>query len=72
MKSKELKQALSLIKKVSADSSMGTVQRDQLLMATRELEAIARSGKLERERLFLAVELVATVLNDIVDPNAAR
>lgn len=72
MKSKELKQALSLIKKVSADSSMGTVQRDQLLMATRELEAIARSGKLERERLFLAVELVATVLNDIVDPDAAR
>ena len=72
MKSKELKQALCLIKRVSADSSMGTVQRDQLLLATRELEAIARSGKLERERLFLAVELVATVLNDIVDPDAAR
>ena len=72
MKSKELKQALFLIKKVSTDSSIGTVQRDRLLMATRELEAIARSGKLERGRLFLAVELIAIVLNDAVDPDAAR
>ena len=72
MKSKELKQALSLIKKVSADSSMGTVKRDRLEMATRELEAIARSGKLKEKRLFLAIELVAKVLSENVDPNPTR
>jgi hypothetical protein len=72
MKSNELKQALLSINKVSADSRVGTVQRDQLLRAKRELTAVARSGRLDRQRVFLAIELVAAVLVQIVDTEAKR
>jgi hypothetical protein len=66
MKHQELKQALRLINKVLADSSVGPGQTDQLRKAKRELEAVARSGKLEEGRLFRAVESIANVLMEIV------
>jgi hypothetical protein len=38
-----------------------------LQKAKRELEKISRSGKLDRQKLFLAVEAVAVVLQEIVE-----
>jgi hypothetical protein len=71
MKNEELKEALRLITKVLTDSRVGLGQRDQLLRAKRELEAVARSGKLDRQRIFLAVEIVATVMWELVNDHTA-
>ena len=62
MKSNELKEALRLITKVLSDSSVGPDQGNYLQRAKRELEAVARSGKLEKQRVFREVEIVAKVL----------
>jgi uncharacterized protein (UPF0147 family) len=72
MKHNELKQALRLITKVLTDSRVGPNQRDQLQKAKRELEEIARSGKLERQRVFRAVEIIAAVLLELVENEAVR
>lgn len=72
MKSEELKQALRLITKVLTDSRVGPDQGDQLQRAKRELLAVARSGKLERHRVFRAIEIVATVLLELVEDDATR
>ena len=69
---KELKETLRLIAKVLTDPRVGFGQRDQLLKARRELEKFARSGKLERRKVFLAVDIVVKVLQDIVDNEATR
>ena len=66
MKSEELKQALRLLTKMLADPSLRPDQADQLRFAKRELEVVARSGKLDRPRVFRAVETIATVLNDFL------
>lgn len=63
----ELKDVLRLLTKVQADPRVGPDQGVQLQQAKRELLIVARSGKLERERLFRAVEIVITVLQQIVD-----
>lgn len=60
MESKELQEALRLIAKALTDPGMGPDQRELLLSARRELEVVARSGKAERRRVFLAVQKVAT------------
>jgi hypothetical protein len=67
MTSKELRAALRLITKVSADPRVGHGQRNQLLIAKRELVKVSRSGKLEERKVFLAVEVVASVLLQIVE-----
>lgn len=72
MKNEELKQALRLITKVLTDSRVGPGQGDQLQRAKRELAAVARSGKLDRQRVFRAIEIIATVLLDLVEDDAAR
>jgi hypothetical protein len=72
MKHKDLQQALRLIADVLADPRVEPGQRDQLRKATRELEAVARSGKLNEPRLFRAIELVASVLLDIVESKATQ
>lgn len=64
MKTKELKRLRGLIKQAAANSGEETVERDQLLKADREFEKIERSGKLDRQTLFYAVQLVAEVLNE--------
>jgi len=67
MKSKELKQALRLIGKVSADSRVEPGQGDRLQVAKRELETVMRSGKVDPHRIYRAVEIIATVLEELVD-----
>lgn len=67
MKNEELKNALRLITKVQADPRVGADLGDQLMKAKRELEAVSRSGKSERQRLCLAIENVATVMLQIVE-----
>jgi hypothetical protein len=66
MKCEELNQALRLINKVLADSRVGPGHGDQLRKAQRELKTLARSGKFDEQRLFRAVEIVASVLLEIV------
>lgn len=70
MKHKELQQALGLIAKVLVDPRVEPGQRNQLQKAKRELEVVARSGKLDHERIFRAVELLASVLLDIASHDA--
>ena len=72
MKSNELKEALRLITKVQNDPRLGPDRGDQLQKAKRELVAVARSGKLERQRVFRAIEIVATVLLELVEDDATR
>lgn len=72
MKHEELKDALRLITKVLTDSRVGPDQGHQLQKAKRELEAVARSGKLDKQRVFRAVEIVAAVLLELVEDNATR
>lgn len=72
MKSNELKQALRLITKVLTDSRVRPDQGDQLQRAKRELLEVARSGKLDRQRVFRAIEIVATVLLELVENDASR
>ncbi len=72
MKSIALKEALRLITKVQTNPRVGPGQGDQLQKAKRELESIARSGKLDRQKVFLAIEIVATVLLELVEDDATR
>jgi hypothetical protein len=72
MKSNELKQALRLITKVLTDPRVGLGQGDQLRKAKRELVEVARSSKLDRERIFRAIETVATVLLKLVENDASQ
>ena len=72
MKTKELEEALRLVAKVYSDPRVRSDQRDQLLKARRELEGVARSGKLEKRKLFRAVELIASVLLAIVDADVTQ
>jgi hypothetical protein len=65
----ELKDALRLLTKVQADPRVRPDQGVKLQQAKRELLIVARSGKIERERLFRAVTIVVTVLQQIVDGN---
>jgi hypothetical protein len=62
MKSKELKQALDVLSEVLADPSLEPGQLNRLRVAKRELTALAHGGKLERQRVFRAVALVAEVM----------
>lgn len=66
MKHDELKQALRLLTKVLTDPRLGPDQGQRLQRAKRELEAVARSGKFDRERVFRAVRNIAEVLLEFV------
>ena len=72
MKSKELNEALRLITKVLSDSRVRPNQGNHLQRAKRELEAVARSGKLDKKRVFRAVEIVAKVLLERVENDASQ
>ena len=72
MQHEGLKEALRLITKVLSDSRVRPDQRDQLLRAKRQLEVVARSGKVDRERVFRSVQIVATVLLEIVEDDATQ
>lgn len=70
MKYEELKSALRAITKVSTDSRVGPDQGDLLRKAKRELEVLAQSGKLDEKRLFRVVDLIATVMLELVKQDA--
>ena len=70
VKSTELNQALDLLTKVLADPRLEPHQGKQLLCAKRELMNVLRSGKLEKRKVFLAVETIAAALLEAVQRNA--
>jgi hypothetical protein len=70
MKSRELQQAIRLINKLLDDPRLKPGQSDRLRKGKRELEAVARSGKLDERRIFRAIEIVTTVLLEIVERDA--
>ncbi len=71
MKTKELNAARRLITKVLAKPSIGPGQRDVLRRARRELDKIARSGKLDRDRIFRVTEMISAVLLDVIEDDEA-
>lgn len=71
MATKELKAALRQITAVLTDLRVKPGQRDRLLKARRELEKIARSGKVDQRRLGRIVRLIAMVLLEIVTTEVA-
>jgi hypothetical protein len=66
VKHEELKRALRLLTKALTNPRLGPDQGQRLQRAKRELEAVARSGKFEKDRVFRAVENVAAVLLELV------
>lgn len=71
MKSKELDAARRLITKVLANTRIGPGQQDELRKAKRELDKIARSGKLDRDRIFRVTEMISAVLLDLIESDDA-
>jgi hypothetical protein len=69
MKSQELQAARRLITKVLAQPSLGPGQRDELRKAKRELDKIAQSGKLDRDRIFRVTEVISTILLETLECN---
>lgn len=67
MKAKDLNAARRLITKVLAKPSIEPGHRDELRKAKRELDKIARSGKLDKDRIFRATEMIAAVLLDVIE-----
>jgi len=67
MAKKELKAALRAISAVLNDPRIEQGQRDQLLTLRRALEGFARSGKVDRQKVYRIIELVANVLLDVVE-----
>lgn len=72
MKCNELKEALRLIAKALTDPRVGPDQGNQLLKARRELEKAARSGKVDHQQVFRAVQLISSVLLEIVEDKATQ
>jgi hypothetical protein len=67
MKTSELNAARRCITKVLAKPSVGPAQRDELQKAKRELDKIAQSGKLDRDRVFRVTETISRILLDVLD-----
>jgi hypothetical protein len=66
MAMKELKEVMRLITNLLSDPRVGIGQRDQLMSAQRELVKFAKSGKLERRRVFLAIEKISKILLEML------
>ena len=67
MAKKELKAALRAISAVLNDPRIDQGQRDQLLKARRELEGFARSGKIDRQKVYRTIEIIAKVLLYVIE-----
>lgn len=72
MKIKELNAARRLITKVLAKPSIGPGQRDGLQKAKRELDKIAQSGKLDKNRVFRVTETITAILLEVIERDAKR
>lgn len=66
MASREPKKAARAITSLLTDPRVGQDQRDQLLKARRALERLARSGKMDKRKVYRVVEVVARIALDIV------
>jgi hypothetical protein len=62
-----MKETLRLVTAVSLNPRVKPDQRDQLLKAKRSLTAVAKSGKLDRRKVYLAANQLAAVLQNIVE-----
>ena len=71
MKSHELIAARRSITKVLANTRLGPGQRDELRKAKRALDKIARSGKLDKDRIFRVTETISAVLLDVIESDEA-
>lgn len=72
MRNNELNAARRLITKVLANPKVRPGQRDELQKAKRELDKVARSGKLDKDRIFRATEKIAAVLLEVIEVDVAR
>lgn len=72
MKLRALDEALRMVSKAASDPRVDPDQSDRLRKAQRELEVVARSGKLDERRIFLAVSQIAAVLLEVVEHEATR
>jgi hypothetical protein len=63
---RDLKVVLSSIRKVLPDPRLRPGQRDRLMKAERQLRKLARSGKWKRRDIVLPVQIVTSVLLEVV------
>lgn len=66
----ELERVRGKITRVLADPRCKPGYGDRLRKAKREFETVSRSGRLDRNRLYRAVEIVAEVLVEILEDDA--
>ena len=66
MRNEDAKQALRLITEVLNDPRLKPDDSDQLRKAQRELMLMARSGKIERRKLFRAVRIICHILQKLL------
>ena len=62
MRIRTLSLTLAYLKRVLADPELESGHREVLTKALRELEVVRRSGKLDRRRVFRAVEMISATL----------
>ncbi len=66
MRNEDAKLALRLITDVLSNPRLKPDDGDQLRKAQRELMGMARSGKIERRKLFRAVRIISQVLQKLL------
>lgn len=66
MRSEDAKQALRLITNVLNDPRLKPDDSDRLRKARRELRTMARSGKVDRRKLFRAVRIMSQILQNLL------
>jgi hypothetical protein len=66
VRDEDAKQALRLITNVLNDPRLKPDDGDQLRKAQRELMVLARSGKVERRKLFRAVRIISQILRKLL------
>ena len=66
MRDEDAKEALRLITNVLNDPRLKPDDGDQLRKAQRELMVVARSGKVERRKLFRAVRIISQILRKLL------
>lgn len=66
MSNEEAKEALRLIADVLNNPRLKPDDGDQLRKAQRELAILARSGKIERRKLFRVIRIVSQVLQKLL------
>jgi hypothetical protein len=63
---KDLKVVLSSIRNVLLDPRLRPGQRDRLMKAERQLRKLARSGKWKRREVVLPVQIVTSILLEVL------